>query len=184
MGQQAHLAIYSDIPLIPDAYWPSLQQGSCKDRPPLKQWYPSHIASRSSAIHRGPRKPSRTSPCWLLKSYFRKPRWDQVIFPYRALPCLMLRVMYPWGCAISSKVVQDAHSKPASAGQGSQAPELSQQQRLIFSDQTQCRLFPCLECGSCLIRTLNRNIDIALAVSCSFVMLCKSYALTEILTVC
>lgn len=97
-----------------------------------------------------------------------------MIFPYRALLCPMLRVMYPRGCAVSSKVVQDAHLKPASAEQGSQAPELSQQQRLIFSDQTQCRLFPCLECGFCLMRTLNRNIDIALAFSCSFVILCKS----------
>lgn len=50
---------------------------------------------------------------------------DCVIFFNKALLCLVLCVMYTWGCTVSSKVLQDVHSKSASAEQGSQWPELT-----------------------------------------------------------
>lgn len=99
---------------------------------------------------------------------------DWVISPNKAFLCLVLCVMYTWGCTISSEVLQHVHSKSASAEQGSQWPELTQQQRLICSDQSQHRLFCCLECDFCLIKTLNRSGAIAEIFSCSFVIQCIS----------
>lgn len=95
---------------------------------------------------------------------------DWVIFLSKALLCLVLCVIYTWGCTISGKVLQDVHSKSASADQGSQWPELTQQQRLICSDQSQHRLF----CDFCLIKTLNMSWAIAQVFSCSFVIQCIS----------
>lgn len=69
---------------------------------------------------------------------------QKIIFPYKSLLWLVLCLMYLGGCIVSSKVLQDRHWKPASAEQGSQSPELTQQLSLIFSDQIQCRVFCCL----------------------------------------
>lgn len=99
---------------------------------------------------------------------------DWVIFLSKALLCLVLCVIYIWGCTISGKVLQDVHSKSASADQGSQWPEQTQQQRLICSDQSQHRLFCCLECDFCLIKTHTISWAIAQALSCSFVIQCIS----------
>lgn len=99
---------------------------------------------------------------------------DWVIFPNMVFLCLVLCVRYTWGCTISSKVLQDVHSKSASAEQGSQWPELTQQQRLICSDQSRHRLLCCLECDFCLIKTLNRSRATAQVFSCSFVIQCIS----------